>query len=138
MRPIAITWQRLVDENGETCPRCADTEAELDKAVRFLEKTLTPAGVRFVVEKKALPFQEVSKDPSLSNRLWIDGRSLEDWLEARVGQSACCGPCGDLKCRTLTVEGSVHETLPAELIIRGALLAVQRQVKQEAARAGRR
>jgi hypothetical protein len=130
MKAIKIIWQRLVDEHGSTCDRCGSTENELDKAVRFLQKSLAPAGVRFSVEKKALDFQEVSHDPSQSNRLWIDGRPLEKWLGADAGQSPCCGPCQGFECRTLEKDGATHETIPAELIIKAGLLAVQRQVQK--------
>jgi hypothetical protein len=130
MKTIKIIWQRLVDEHGSTCERCGDTEKELDKAVRFLQKSLAPAGVRFSVEKNVMDFQTVSHDPLHSNRLWIDGRPLEKWLQADVGQSPCCGPCQDFECRTLEIDGATHETIPAELIIKAGLLAVQRQVKK--------
>ncbi|MEJ2070163.1 MAG: DUF2703 domain-containing protein [Syntrophobacterales bacterium] len=130
MKTIKIVWQRLLDEHGATCDRCGDTEKELDKAVRFLQKTLAPAGVRFAVEKNALDLQEVTRDPSRSNRIWIDGRPLEKWLGAEVGKSPCCGPCQGLECRTLEKNGAIHETIPAELIIKGGLLAVQRQVNK--------
>lgn len=130
MTTIKITWQRLVDDKGETCDRCRDTERELDKAVRFLQKTLAPGGVRFSVEKKGLESQEFSQDPAQSNRLWIDGRPLEKWVQADVGQSPCCGPCQGAECRTLELNGTIHETIPAELIIKAGLLAVQRQVKK--------
>jgi hypothetical protein len=130
MKKIHITWQRLVDEQGQTCDRCRDTEKELDKAVRFLQKSLAPGGVRFSVEKKALDSREVAQDPSQSNRLWIDGRPLEKWLGAKVGQSPCCGPCQGFECRTLEANGATYETIPAELIIKAGLLAVQRQVKK--------
>jgi hypothetical protein len=130
MKKIHLTWQRLVTEQGQTCDRCRDTEKELDKAVRFLQKSLAPAGVRFSVEKKALDSQEVARDPSQSNRLWIDGRPLEKWLGAGVGQSPCSGPCQGFACRTLEADGATYETIPAELIIKAGLLAVQRQVKK--------
>jgi len=130
MKTIKIVWQRLVDEQGATCDRCGGTEQELDKAVRFLQKTLAPAGLHFSLEKKALEKQEVVSDPSQSNRIWIDGRPLEKWLGAEVGKSACCGPCEGLECRTLEKDGTSHETIPAELIIKGGLLAVQHLVNQ--------
>jgi hypothetical protein len=82
------------------------------------------------VEKNALDIQEVTRDPSQSNRIWIDGRPLEKWLGAKVGKSPCCGPCQGLECRTLEAGGASHETIPAELIIKGGLLAVQRQVQK--------
>ena len=45
-------------------------------------------------------------------------------------RSPCCGPCQGLECRTLEKNGASHETIPAELIIKGGLLAVQRQVQK--------
>lgn len=134
MKTFRITWQRLVDEQGQTCSRCGGTEQELHKALRFLVKSLAPVGIAFSLETKALDAQEFAQDPSQSNRLWIDGRPLEKWLQAEAGTSPCCGPCGDSECRTVEVEGTVYETIPAELIIKAALLAVQREVKKLDAR----
>ncbi len=130
MKTIKIVWQRLVDEQGATCDRCGGTEQELDKAVRFLQKTLAPGGVRFSLEKKAMDMKAVAPDPTQSNRIWVDGRPLEKWLGAEVGKSPCCGPCEGLECRTLEKNGASHETIPAELIIKAGLLAVQRQVNK--------
>jgi len=130
MKTIKIVWQRLVDEQGATCDRCGGTEQELDKAVRFLQKTLAPGGVRFSLEKKAMDMKAVAPDPTQSNRIWVDGRPLEKWLGAEVGKSPCCGPCEGLECRNLEKNGASHETIPAELIIKAGLLAVQRQVNK--------
>jgi hypothetical protein len=132
MKTIKIIWQRLVDGQGDACERCGGTEQELDKAVRFLQKSLAPAGVRFSLEKKVMDIGEVAPDPSQSNRIWIDGRPLEKWLGADVGKSPCCGPCQGLDCRTLEKNGISHETIPAEMIIQAGLLAVQRQVQKMA------
>jgi len=130
MITIKIVWQRLVDEQGATCDRCGGTEQELDKAVRFLQKTLAPGGIQFSVEKKAMDLQEVAPDPSQSNRIWIDGKPLEKWVGAEVGKSPCCGPCEGMECRTLETGGTSHETIPAEMIIKAGLLAVQRLVNK--------
>ncbi len=134
MKTIKIVWQRLVDGAGTTCERCRGTELELDKALRFLQKSLAPAGVRFTLEKKVMDLPEVAPDPSQSNRLWIDGRPLEEWLGAKVGKSPCGGPCQGMECRTLEKNGLIYETIPAEEIIKAGLLAVQRQVKKQAGR----
>jgi hypothetical protein len=123
MQPITITWQRLVDEDGQTCARCGGTEQELVKAVRFLTKALAPVGIVFSLEQVELSQEEFAKDPLQSNRILVDGRDLAVWLEGQVGQSPCCGPCGDSQCRTLTVGGQVHETIPAEVIIQAGLKA---------------
>ena len=130
MKTIKITWQRLVDDQGQTCDRCGGTEQELHKALRFLIKSLAPVGIDFSLETKSLDATEFARNPSQSNRIWVDGKPLEKWLKAEVGASPCCGPCGDEACRTLEVEGTTHETIPAELIIKAALLAVQREVKK--------
>jgi hypothetical protein len=134
MKTIKIIWQRLVDEQGRTCDRCGGTEAELHKALRFLTKALAPVGITFSLETRVLNPEEFARDPSQSNRVWLDGRPLEEWLQAEVKQSPCCGPCGGAECRTVEVEGTLYETIPAELIIKAALLAVQGQVQKLAAR----
>jgi hypothetical protein len=135
MKTIKIVWQRLVDEQGRTCDRCAGTEPELHKALRFLTKALAPVGLTFSLETRVLAPEEFARDPSQSNRVWIDDRPLEEWVQAEVKQSPCCsGPCGGAECRIVEVEGVVYETIPAELIIKAALLAVQGQVQRLAAK----
>ena len=61
--------------------------------------------------------------PSESNRIWIGGRSLEDWLDASVGKSTCCSACGGAECRTLEVGAETFEAIPEALILKAALLA---------------
>jgi len=130
MKTIKIVWQRLVDDRGQTCPRCSATEQELHKALRFLTKSLLPLGIVFNLETRALDAQEFGRDPMESNRLWIDNKPLEKWLKAETGASPCSGPCGETECRALNVEGETFETIPAELIIKAALLSVEREVKR--------
>lgn len=35
-KTLVIEWQRLLDENKQTCPRCGSTEQEVEKAVKEL------------------------------------------------------------------------------------------------------
>ncbi len=137
MQPITITWQRLVDGQGQTCDRCADTEQELVKAVRFLTKALAPVGIVFSLEQQALSQEDFARDPLRSNQIRIDGRDLEEWLAAEVGQSTCCGPCGDAQCRTLKVDEQVYEAIPAELIIKAGLKAAYQKVTRPGPKPGR-
>ena len=44
------------------------------------------------------------EDPSASNRIWIAGKPLEEWIEAKVGASRCTSVCGDSDCRTVEVD----------------------------------
>ncbi|MCS7241523.1 MAG: DUF2703 domain-containing protein [Candidatus Caldatribacterium sp.] len=123
MRRLVLSWQRLLID-GTTCPRCSDTEKELEKAYDILRASLTPLDVEVVLKKEELTVEEFQKNPLASNLLLINGRPLEDWLGASVGASVCCSVCGPRECRTLEVEDKVHEVIPCELIVRGALLAL--------------
>jgi hypothetical protein len=119
---LTITWERLV-EGGETCPRCGATEEELNKAVKQLEAALEPLGIAVAFEKKELTLAAFKGEPTASNRIWLGGRLLEDWLGGRSGASACCDVCGDEECRTVVVDGEEHEAVPAALIVKAGLMA---------------
>jgi hypothetical protein len=125
LKTLKIQWHRLVAA-GQTCPRCGATEKEVEKACRNLEQSLAPLGIKVVLEKQELNPGTFQRDPSQSNRIWIDGRSLEEWLGLKVGQSPCCSTCGDAECRTVETEGQVYETIPADLIIKAGLVAASK------------
>jgi hypothetical protein len=122
MTALPILWQRLV-KDGETCDRCGGTYLELQKALATLEQQLRPLGIEPCVELREIDEATFKADPSASNRIWIDGAPMEQWLGAGVGSSRCCAACGEADCRTVTVGGSTFETIPAELIVRAALQA---------------
>jgi hypothetical protein len=76
---IKITWQRLlIDESGQTCPRCGSTEKELEKALDVLKKSLAPLEIEVILEKKALDSATFAKDVLESNRIWISERPLKE------------------------------------------------------------
>jgi hypothetical protein len=122
MKTLKIQWQRLVIDN-QTCPRCGATEDEVNKAIQSLKQSLSPMGIEVVLEKRAIQQADFEKNPSQSNLILIGERPLEDWLQARTGQSPCCGPCGDAECRTIEAQGKIYETIPAELIIKAGHIA---------------
>lgn len=72
---------------------------------------------------KELSNAEFRADPGESNRIWIAGRPLEEWLGASTGSSPCCDQCGDDPCRTVEVDGVTLEAIPAEVIVRAGLMA---------------
>jgi len=123
-KTIHIHWQRLLD-GGETCQRCGATETAVEEACRRLQEALGPWGVRVVLEKTTLDPAAFARDPQQSNLITLNGRPLEEWLQASTGQSPCCGPCGDNECRTLELNGQVYEAIPAELIVQAGLLAAR-------------
>jgi hypothetical protein len=119
MTTLRILWQRLV-KDGATCDRCGGTYAELQKALAMLDRELRPRGIEPFVELREIDEATFRADPSASNRIWIAGVPLEDWLGAGVGKSRCCAACGDADCRTVTVDETTFETIPADLIVRAA------------------
>lgn len=123
MKNLLIHWQRLVSQAGTTCPRCAGTQQEVLCAVERLRTALEPLGVRPVLETSELDNATFLQQPDQSNRIWIAGRALEDWLGARSGSSVCCAECGDAQCRTLELGGASHEVIPQSLLVRAGLIA---------------
>ncbi|NHK32388.1 MAG: DUF2703 domain-containing protein [Asgard group archaeon] len=123
MKFLTIIWQRLVDETGQTCALCRTTYEEIQKALELLKKALSPLAIEVSFEKREIDQTAFANDPSQSNKVWICGRPLEEWLGAQVGQSPCCDICGDAECRTIEVDAKVYEFIPAELIIKAGLIA---------------
>ncbi len=120
---MSVRWQRLVNDEGATCERCSCTGNATENAIGKLEKVLAPLGINVSLEKAALDQAAFSGDPLQSNRIWINGRPLEEWVGGGTGQSQCCDACGDSQCRTLEVGEKTYEAVPEELILRAGLLA---------------
>ena len=122
MKQLPILWQRLV-VGGETCDRCGATGGEVRDAVSRLRDVLRPLGIEPVLEIREIDDATFRADPSLSNRIWVNGTPMEEWLDARVGSSRCCSVCGDEECRTVEVDGTTFETIPERVLVRAALIA---------------
>lgn len=122
MTQLAIVWQRLVSA-GKTCERCGATEKHLQSAVLKLRQALVPLGIEPILDVREIDRSSFNEAPNESNRIWIAGKPLEQWLGARVGSSTCCSVCGDSPCRTVEVEGVVHEEVPESVIVKAALIA---------------
>lgn len=132
MKQMPIVWARLV-KGGETCTRCENTGHELESAVTRLAATLRPLGIEPVLETRMIDEAAFKADPSESNRVWIAGKPVEEYLGADVGMSRCCSVCGDLDCRTLEVDGRSYETISEELFITARLMAASRMIARTAA-----
>lgn len=127
MAPLPIVWQRLVTE-GATCPRCDGTQGELMRAIATLRSALAPLGIEPVLTVKELDDTAFRAAPGESNRIWIGGKPLEEWLGAQSGSSPCCSVCGDAECRTTELGGAVYEEVPERLIVQAGLIAASRMV----------
>ena len=123
MLALKIVWQRLLSPEGRTCDRCDATYHEMSRALVKLEAALAPLGIQPVLEVRAIDDSRFRTDPSESNRIWIAGKPLEDWLDARIGSSPCCPVCGDSPCRTVEVGDQSFEVIPEANLLRASLVA---------------
>lgn len=119
---LPIVWQRLVS-GGETCPRCGSTQGAIERAVVTLTEVLRPLNIEPTLETIALDQATFDEAPTESNRIWIAGRPLEDWVGAKVSGSRCCSVCGNNNCRTLQVDDASYEAVPETLIVKAGLAA---------------
>lgn len=128
MKTLKIVWQRLVNEAGSTCPRCQGTHEEIENAVHKLQAALSPLGMKVKLETQTISQTEFLDQPYESNRIWIDGKPIEEWLGATAGSSPCCNECGDNDCRTMEVDNQTYEVIPEDLLIKAGLVAAS-QIK---------
>ena len=128
MKPLPIVWQRLVNTEGRTCPRCHGTGDEMLGALDRLRAALAPLGVEPQLESVELNEAVFLTRPSESNRIWIAGKPLEEWLGGQTGSSRCCNECGDKDCRTVEVAGQTYEVIPEELIVRAGVIAASQML----------
>lgn len=84
---------------------------------------LKPLNVEPILDVREVDEGSFRKEPGQSNRIWIAGKPLEEWLGANVGSSTCCSVCGEAPCRTMEVEGAVYEAIPEALIVKAGLIA---------------
>ena len=131
MKTLTIVWQRLVDAEGRTCPRCQGTLQELEKAIAILERSLLPLGIKPTLQTKEIDSASFQQAPLLSNRIVIAGKPIEEWLGGQVASSSCCSVCGDAECRTIELDSQSFEVIPSELILQVALLAASQMVRQD-------
>jgi Domain of unknown function (DUF2703) len=127
---LPIVWQRLVGDDGRTCPRCDATSQHLQSAVAKLKEVLRPINIEPILEFREIGENSFRNNPAESNRIWIAGNPLEGWLGASIGSSSCCSVCGDTPCRTMEVEGAVFEDIPEAVIVKAALIAASGLIEQ--------
>ncbi len=125
---LPIVWQRLVS-GGETCPRCGSTHESIAHAVATLTAALRPLNIEPTLRTIALDQAAFDEAPTESNRIWIAGRPLEDWVGAEVSGSQCCSVCGTNNCRTLQIDGASYEAVPETLIVKAGLAAASTLIR---------
>ena len=131
---LTIDWQRLVTDAGGTCDRCGTTQEEFRRAIVMLRESLLPLGIDVESTETVLTPEEFVGDVTASNRILIGERTVEEWLGGQAGQSTCetcCSAVGeDVECRTVLVDGTTYEAVPAELIVRAGLAAASELLRK--------
>lgn len=117
-----------MNTEGRTCPRCHGTGDEVLRAVDRLKAALAPLGVEPKLEAVELDEAAFLARPSESNRIWIAGKPIEEWLDGQTGSSRCCNECGDNDCRTVEVGGRTYEVIPEDLLVRAGVIAATRML----------
>ena len=84
------------------------------------------------LEVREIDQSSFKETPSESNRIWMAGKPLEEWVGASVGSSTCCSVCGESPCRTVEVEGVVHEEIPESVIVKAGTIAASTLVGSSA------
>jgi len=81
-----------------------------------------PLGIEPVLETREIDEAAFKAKPAESNRIWIAGKPIEEWVNTSVGSSPCCSVCGDSECRTVDVGGATYEVVPEELLVKAGLI----------------
>jgi hypothetical protein len=131
MKSLPIILQRFVNPEGKTCDRCNATHQEMQQAISKLKEALRPLSIEPALEIRDIDEASFKANPSESNRIWIGGRPMEQWLGAGVGSSRCCSVCGGSECRTVEIGGATFETIPQELFLKAALIASSELLEPE-------
>ena len=88
MKTLVVEWQRLLDEQKQTCPRCGSTEQEVDKAAEEVGKlreggqAYRLAGSVFVPKEKDALEKDLKED---KEKLQVRKSVLEK-QEARLAE----------------------------------------------------
>ena len=131
MKSLPIILQRFVNPEGKTCDRCNATHQEMQQAISKLKEALRPLSIEPTLEIRDIDEASFKANPSESNRIWIGGRPMEQWLGAGVGSSCCCSVCGGSECRTVEIGGATFEAIPQELFLKAALIASSELLEPE-------
>jgi hypothetical protein len=128
---LTIAWHKVSDADGSICDLSTATEQSIEQASLELTRTLAPHGVK--VEVKTLTPEKVEGSTCLCNRVLIQGRYIDEWLDAEVvkapcsgcpNQSGCAGSGSACAGQTAMVhQGITYNIVPANLIVMAGMVA---------------
>ncbi len=81
-----------------------------------------------MLETRAIDDTTFRAAPAESNRIWIGGKPMEEWLGAQAGNSPGSKVCDDLPCRAIELHGQTCEASPEDLIVKAAIIAASQLI----------
>jgi hypothetical protein len=114
---LAIVWERY-DGDGGICHGCRATQHELAEAISTIQHALGPFGVEPHLEVLSIAEAQYRANPEQSNRIWIAGKPVEQWLNGTPKYRASRSPC-----RMVEIDGVTYAAIPHRLIVEAAILA---------------
>jgi hypothetical protein len=135
-KALTMAWHKGTDESGNICDLSVATAEAVGQASGELRQALAEHGIDVVVEEGTFSSAYTEEDGCLCNRVWIEGRTLDEWLGAKVVKMSCAGcpglasgctraaASGGCSGRTsLVYGGKTYEVVPANLIVMAGLVA---------------
>jgi hypothetical protein len=114
---LSIVWQRYAGADG-ICQSCGAAQHELDEAICTIRHALGPFGIEPRLETRSMTEAQYRAAPEQSNRIWIAGKPIEQWLNGSVWYRPWLSPC-----RIVEIDGTTHVAIPHRLILEAAILA---------------
>lgn len=116
MKELNIEWMHY-DKEGETCTRCNNTGDNIKAVLETMSKDKTDKGIKINYKETILE----AKDMPDSNTVLINGKKLEDILNAKASENYChscsCLAGSGTNCRTIELNDKSYEAIPEELIL---------------------
>lgn len=124
MKNIVIDWHHFALDK-KTCDRCNKTEKAIIHAINHMSTDLAKKA-HIVLRKTIVDDKNISN----SNRIFINGTSLEKLLPDVQIVHTECNSCGELTkkvqyCRAVACNNTVSDSIPFELIVKAIQRAVQ-------------
>ena len=124
MKTLPIVWQRLVKAGAHLRALRLDAPARSSGRWPGSKPALRPLGIRPVLQTEALDESTFKADPSASNRIWIAGKPMEDWLGASVGvERRAASSAATFLVGHWRSTAHSFEAVPQDLVLKAAMIA---------------
>ncbi|MGC9435923.1 MAG: putative zinc-binding protein [Methanomicrobiales archaeon] len=130
---LTIEWRHIGGDVDTTCERCGETGTALHRVVEELRPVCAERGIALRVLETELPDERVAE----SNTILFNDVPLEDLIAGMEVTATPCASCAcitgqdGVECRAVEVDGDRYEAIPAELIARAALKALDIETTAE-------